>query len=193
MFGGCVPYLRLRDMDLLCMFRSYVIPPIAIIHGSTVYYCYPWHGHHHRSIVYWSANMIGLHKFIYWSCMSLSLFASVSDEKLANYFTYHFLLASYFGGNFVAPRNLTFLISSHENFTLSFNLPEILAWVTLVIFFPYLEGTTPLWFLHRALVALVIVDPEAPFPYLFEKNPRSVPLSFLLGALMVKKWEKRSF
>ena len=38
MFGGCVPYLRLGDMDLLCMFYSYVLPPISVVHGSTVYH-----------------------------------------------------------------------------------------------------------------------------------------------------------
>ena len=127
MFGGCVSYLRLKAMDLLCVFHSYVLPPISIIHRSTLYYWYPWCGHYHRSIVYWSAAMISLDKVSYWSCMILSLFAFVLDRKLANYFTYHFLLASYFRGHSVAPRNLTLLIILHENFTLSFNLPGNLA------------------------------------------------------------------
>ena len=39
--------------------------------------------------------------------MTLSLFASLSDEKLAKLFTYHILLASYFGGHSVAHENLT--------------------------------------------------------------------------------------
>ena len=39
--------------------------------------------------------------------MSLPLFASVSDGKLGKHFTYQILLASYFGGNYVAHENLT--------------------------------------------------------------------------------------
>ena len=37
--------------------------------------------------------------------MSLSLFASVSDEKITKHFTYKILLASYFGGHSVAHEN----------------------------------------------------------------------------------------
>ena len=77
--------------------------------------------------MYRSAAVVELDKVSYWSSISLSLFAFVSDEKLAKYFTYHFLLASYFGGNSVVARNLTLLISLHENFTFPFNLPESLA------------------------------------------------------------------
>ena len=72
--------------------------------------------------------------------MILSLFAYVSNRELANYFTYHFLIASYFGGNSVAPRNPTLFINIHGNFTLPFNLPESPTWVTLVIFFHTLKG-----------------------------------------------------
>ena len=38
MFGGCVLYLWLKDMDLLCIIRSYVLPPVAVVHGYTVYH-----------------------------------------------------------------------------------------------------------------------------------------------------------
>ena len=48
--------------------------------------------------------------------MSLSLFASVSDEKLANNFTYHILLASYFGGNSIAHENLTLPSQPSDDF-----------------------------------------------------------------------------
>ena len=72
--------------------------------------------------------------------MNLSLFAYVSNRELAKYFTYHFLIASYFGGNSVAPRNPTLFINIHGNFTLPFNLPESPTWVTLVIFFHTLKG-----------------------------------------------------
>ena len=59
--------------------------------------------------------------------MSSSIIASIPYGYVANYFTYHFLLASYFGGHYVAPRNLTLLLSLQENFTLPFNLPASLA------------------------------------------------------------------
>ena len=39
------------------------------------------------------------------SVMSSSLIASILDWYIANYFTYHFLLASYFGRHSVAPEN----------------------------------------------------------------------------------------
>ena len=159
MFGGCVLDLRLKVMDLLCILRNYVLPHIAFFHGSTLYHWYPWCGHHHRSVVYWSTTMIGLDKVNYWSYMILSLFSPVINRKLANYFTYHFLLASYFLGHSIAPRNITLLIILQENSTLPFNLLARLDWVTLVMFFPYLEETKPSLFLRRAPVAPVTVDP----------------------------------
>ena len=53
--------------------------------------------------------------------MSLSLIASIPDGYLEKYFTYHFLIDSYFGGHSVALGNLTLLISLQENFTFPFN------------------------------------------------------------------------
>ena len=52
--------------------------------------------------------------------MSLSLFASISDEKLAKHFTYHILLASYFGGNSVAQENPTLPSHPSDDFLVSF-------------------------------------------------------------------------
>ena len=56
--------------------------------------------------MYWSIAMTELVESVTgpMSVMSTSLISSISDECLANYFTYHFLLDSYFGGNYVAPR-----------------------------------------------------------------------------------------
>ena len=56
--------------------------------------------------------------------MSLYLFASISDEYLANYFTYHFLLASYFGGHSVAHENLILLSQPSEEFLVSCQPPR---------------------------------------------------------------------
>ena len=53
--------------------------------------------------VYWSIAMIKSDKSA--SVMSSSLIASILDWYIANYFTYHFLLASYFGRDSVAPEN----------------------------------------------------------------------------------------
>ena len=86
MFGGCVLYLTLRGIDLLCISRSYVLFLVAVIHGSIVYHYYPLRGYHHRSAVYWSAAMIGLDKFGYWSYMSVSLFSFVSNRKICKLF-----------------------------------------------------------------------------------------------------------
>ena len=41
MFGGCVLYLKLGGIDLLCIPRRYVLLLVVDIHGSTVYYWYP--------------------------------------------------------------------------------------------------------------------------------------------------------
>ena len=128
-----------------------------------------------------------------WVCPFLPLYQT---KNFANYFTYHLLLASYFGGHFVAPGNLTFLSIFHENFTFPFNLPESLAWVTLVTFFPDLEWMTPSCFLHRASATPFPFEKKVSFSLFFGKNPRSMLLTILLRALVVSKWEKnisRSF
>ena len=114
-------------------------------------------------------------------------------EKFANYFTYHLLLASYFGGYSVAPRNITLLSSLHENFTFPFNLPKILACVTLVTFFLDLEGTVLPCILHRASVMPASVEQKALFSLFFGKNPRSTLLSVWLRALVVSKKENKMF
>ena len=56
----------------------------------------------------------------YWSFMSLSLFASVSDGKLTKHFTYHILLDSYFGGHSVAHENLKFLSQPSDDFPIAY-------------------------------------------------------------------------
>ena len=112
-------------------------------------------------------------------------------EKFANYFTYHLLLASYFGVHSVAPGNLTLLSSLHENFTFPFNLPEILACVTLVTFFLDLEGTTLFGVLQRASMMPDLVEKKAMFSLLFGKNPRSKLLTVLLKVLVVNQKEKK--
>ena len=123
--------------------------------------------------------------------MSLSLISSILDGYLANYFTYHFLLASYFGGHSVAPGNITLLSNLHENFTFPFNLPEILAWVILVTFFLDLEGTTFFGVLHRASLTPDPIEKKESFSLFFGKNPRSALLTVLLKALVVSKKEKK--
>ena len=125
-----------------------------------------------------------------WVCLSLSLYQM---KKFANYFTYHLLLASYFGGNSVAPGNITLISGIHENFTLPFNLLEILAWVTLVTFFLDLEGATPSCFLHRAPATPIPVEQKVSLSLFFGENPRWVLLTVLLKAPMVSKKEKIFF
>ena len=125
-----------------------------------------------------------------WVCLSLPLYQT---KNFANYFNYHPLLASYFGGHSVAPGNLTLLSILHENFTLPFNLPESLFWVTLVIFPSDLEGARPSCFFHRASVMPIPVEKKALFSLFFSKNHRSTLLIVLLRAPVVSKWEKICF
>ena len=122
-----------------------------------------------------------------WAYLSFPLYQT---EKFTNYFTYHLLLASYFGGYSVAPGNITLLSILYENFTLPFNLPEILAWVTLVTFFLDLEATTLFGVLHRALLIPGLVEQKASFSLFFGKNPRSTLLTVLLNAQVVSKNKK---
>ena len=56
--------------------------------------------------------------------MSLSLFASMSDGKLAKNFTYHILLDSYFEGNYVAHENITLLSQPLDEFPVAYQLPK---------------------------------------------------------------------
>ena len=114
-----------------------------------------------------------------WVYLSLPLYHT---KNFANYFTYHLLLASYFGGHFVAPRNLTLLSSLHENFTLPFYLPEILAWVTLVI---ELEGMVRFGVFHRVSPMPDPVEKKVSFSFSFDKNPRSTLMTILLKGPVV--------
>ena len=68
--------------------------------------------------------------------MSLSLFASVSDEKLEKHFTFHILLASYFGGHSVAHENHTLPSQPSNDFLVSCQPPENLDLDDLGYFFP---------------------------------------------------------
>ena len=125
-----------------------------------------------------------------WVYLSLPF---VSNWKIANYFTYHFLLASYFGGYSIALGNLTLLSSLNENFTLPFYLLESLAWVTLVTFFLDVKGTTLFGVLHKASPMPDPVEKKVLFSLLFRKNPWSAFLIVLLKALVVSKKEKKCF
>ena len=80
--------------------------------------------------------MIEFDEVSYWSSISLSLFAFVSDGKIAKYFTYHFLLASYFGGHSVAHENLTLPSWPSEDFLVSYQPPKKLDMDHLGHFFP---------------------------------------------------------
>ena len=81
-------YLHHFSMDLQCIFGSHDI--FVIIYLQCI---------GRQLWLVWIESITGP--------MSLSLFTSVSDGELANYFTYHFLLASYFGGHSIAHENIT--------------------------------------------------------------------------------------
>ena len=68
--------------------------------------------------VYWSVAMIKSDESLL--VMSSSLIASILDWYIANYFTYHFLLASYFGRHFVAPENSIVTCFPFRNTSLRF-------------------------------------------------------------------------
>ena len=73
------------------------------------------------------------------------------------------------------------------------NLPKILVWVTLSIFFLDLEGMVLPCIFHRASATLASVEQKASFSFFFGKNPRSTLLSVWLRALVVSKKEKKMF
>ena len=81
MFGGCVQYLRMDNMDLPYISCSHVLAPRSVVHGSIVYFQQPWHGHHHGSAMYQSTTMIKLGNSVtgHMSVMSSSLIASIPN------------------------------------------------------------------------------------------------------------------
>ena len=149
----------------------------------------------HDMVIIIDLQCIGLQLWLVWIesitgpmlVMSLSLFASLLDGYLANYFTYHFLLASYFGGNFVALGNYTLPIILHGNSPFPFQPPRkpnlshlghifSTSWRVgaFLLFTQSVDGAS-----HCGLKST-----DAIFLW---QNPRSVLMTFLLGASMVKK------
>ena len=104
--------------------------------------------------------------------MILSLFASVSNEKLAKYFTYHILLASYFGGNSVARENLTFPSQPSDEFLVAFQPLKKYDLDHLGHFFPDLKGMMLFYLFHRASSIPPSVEKKASLGFCSGKNPR---------------------
>ena len=106
MFCGYIQILSQGDMDLLCMFCSHVyLSTLLIIDLQCTF------GSHYI-VIFVDMQCIGPKPWLsqknellvlcqLWAHLSLPL---IPDLYLKNYFTYHILLASYFGGNFVAPK-----------------------------------------------------------------------------------------
>ena len=103
------PVLSLDNMDLLCMFRSHVLLSTLLIidlqctfgsHDIVIFMdlqCIgpqPWLSQKNKLLVLWEL----------WSRLSLPL---ILDWYLTKCFTYHIFLASYFGGNYIAPKKST--------------------------------------------------------------------------------------
>ena len=135
--------------------------------------------------MYWSIAIIELDKVSYWSSIILFLFAFVSDEKPSKYFTYHFLLASYFGGNSVAHENITLPSQPLDDFPVANQTLKKHDLDHLGHFFPNLEGTTFFYLFHKASLMPPPVEKKAPLALCSGKNPRSTLCPIYQKALMV--------